>query len=118
VTAVELRLLGGALGRPAAVPSAVAGRGTGFALHVQARLTAPVHASAAVDVAGGQGGGVRAAVTAVVDAVGPWSLGAALPTFAGAGEPDALWSPRDRARLHLLRQAVDGAGMFAAPPAP
>jgi len=118
VTTVELRVLGGALGRPAAVPSAVAGRGTGFALHVQARLTAPVHASTAVDVAGGQGGGVRAAVTAVVDAVAPWSLGAALPTFAGAGEPDALWSPRDRARLHLLRQAVDGAGMFAAPPAP
>ena len=117
VTTMELRLLGGALGRPAAVPSAVAGRGTRFALHVQARLTAPVHATAAVDVAGGQGG-VRAAVTAVVDAVAPWSLGAALPTFAGAGEPDALWSPRDRARLHLLRRAVDGDGMFAAPPAP
>jgi hypothetical protein len=80
---------------------------------VQGRLSAPVHT---VDVPGGQGGGVRAAVAAVVDAVTPWSLGAALPTFAGAGEPDALWSQRDRARLHLLRQAVDGGGMFAAPP--
>ena len=118
VTTVELRVLGGALGRPAAVPSAVAGRGTGFALHVQGRLSTPVHASAAVDVLEGRGGGVRAAVAAVVDAVAPWSLGAALPTFAGAGEPDALWSRRDRARLHLLRRAVDGDGMFAAPPPP
>ena len=40
---------------------------------------------------------------------------AALPTFAGAGEPEALWSPRDRARLHLLRRAVDRDGMFAGP---
>ena len=118
VTTVELRVLGGALGRPAAVPSAVAGRGTGFALHVQGRLSAPVHSSAAVDVPGGLGGGVRAAVAAVVDAVAPWSFGAALPTFAGAGEPDALWSRRDRARLHLLRRAVDGDGMFAGPHPP
>jgi hypothetical protein len=26
-----------------------------------------------------------------------------------------LWSPRDQARLHLLRQAVDPGGMFAGP---
>ncbi len=111
LTTVELRVLGGALGRPAAVPCAVAGRGTGFALHVQGRLSAP----AAVDVPGGLGGGAREAVAAVVDAVARWSLGGALPTFAGAGEPDALWSRRDQARLRLLRRAVDGDGMFAAP---
>ena len=43
------------------------------------------------------------------------SLGGPLPTFAGAGEPVELWSPRDQARLHLLRQAVDPGGMFAGP---
>ena len=59
--------------------------------------------------------GVGDAVAAVVDAVAPWSLGGPLPTFAGAGEPVELWSPRDQARLHLLRQAVDPGGMFAGP---
>ena len=59
--------------------------------------------------------GVGDAVAAVVDAVAPWSLGGPLPTFAGAGEPVELWSPRDQARLHLLRQAVDPDGMFAGP---
>jgi hypothetical protein len=63
-------------------------------------------------VAGGATG-VGPAVAAVVDAVAPWSLGGPLPMFAGAGEPAALWSARDRARLHLLQQAVDPDGMFA-----
>ena len=37
LTTVELRALGGALGRAAAVPAAVAGRGAAYALHVQGR---------------------------------------------------------------------------------
>jgi FAD/FMN-containing dehydrogenase len=106
LTTVELRALGGALGRAPAVPAAVAGRGAAYALHVQGRLVEPV----AEDVPD--------AVATLLDAVAPWSLGAALPTFAGAGEPTELWSPRDRARLRLLRQAVDPKGMFAAPPPP
>ncbi|MGZ8749945.1 MAG: FAD-binding oxidoreductase [Pseudonocardia sp.] len=106
LTTVELRALGGALGRAPAVPAAVAGRGAAYALHVQGRLVEPVAAD------------VPDAVATLLDAVAPWSLGAALPTFAGAGEPTELWSPRDRARLRLLRQAVDPKGMFAAPPPP
>ena len=73
---------------------------------MQGRLVEPVAAD------------VPDAVATLLDAVAPWSLGAALPTFAGAGEPTELWSPRDRARLRLLRQAVDPKGMFAAPPPP
>jgi len=88
------------------VQNAVAGRGAGYALHVQGRLVEPV----AADVPG--------AVATLLDAVAPWSLGGALPTFAGAGEPETLWSPRDRAQLRLLRQAVDPEGMFATPPPP
>ena len=61
---------------------------------------------------------VPGAVATLLDAVAPWSLGDTLPTFAGAGEPTGLWSPRDRARLRLLRQAVDPQGMFAAPAPP
>jgi FAD/FMN-containing dehydrogenase len=106
LTMVELRVLGGALGRAPAVANAVAGRRATFALHTYGRLVEPVAAD------------VPAAVAALLDAVEPWSLGDALPTFAGAGEPTALWSARDRARLRLLRQAVDPEGMFAAPPSP
>jgi len=106
LTMVELRALGGALGRAPAAQNAVAGRGAGYALHVQGRLVEPV----AADVPG--------AVATLLDAVAPWSLGGALPTFAGAGEPETLWSPRDRAQLRLLRQAVDPEGMFATPPPP
>jgi FAD/FMN-containing dehydrogenase len=106
LTTVELRALGGALGRAPALPAAVAGRGAAYALHVQGRLVEPVAAD------------VPDAVATLLDAVEPWSLGAALPTFAGAGEPTELWSPRDRARLRLLRQAVDPNGMFAAPSPP
>lgn len=106
LTTVELRVLGGALGRPPAVPDAVAGRGAAFALHVQGRLVEPVATA------------VPGAVATLLDAVAPWSLGDTLPTFAGAGEPTGLWSPRDRARLRLLRQAVDPQGMFAAPAPP
>ena len=54
----------------------------------------------------------------MVDALGPWSLGGALPNFAGPEPSEALWSPRDRAQLHVLRRAVDPHGMFAGPRRP
>jgi hypothetical protein len=101
---VELRWMGGALARPPSVPNVVAGRAAACSLFVQAPLVEPV---AAV---------VPGVVAGVVDALAPWSLGGALPNFAGAERPGALWSPRDRARLRVLQQAVDPQGMFAAPP--
>jgi FAD/FMN-containing dehydrogenase len=114
LTLVELRALGGALSRAAAVPAAVAGRSAAYALHVRGRAAVPAPADRRGAVPGATTG-VGDAVAAVVDAVAPWSLGGPLPTFAGAGEPVELWSPRDQARLHLLRQAVDPGGMFAGP---
>ena len=57
---VELRLMGGALGRPAAVPNAVAGRDGAFALTVVAPAPPPLATVApVVSAAGGRG---RAAV--------------------------------------------------------
>ena len=57
LTTVELRALGGALGRAPAVPAAVAGRGAAYALHVQGRLVEPVAADVpdAVGDAAGRG---------------------------------------------------------------
>lgn len=102
VRMVELRLLGGALGRPAAVANAVAGREAACSLYVLAPS-----ARGATDPAD--------AVARVVGALAPWSLGGALPNFAGPEPPGALWSPRDRARLRILRRAVDPDGMFGGP---
>jgi hypothetical protein len=51
----------------------------------------------------------------VVEAVAPWSLGGALPNFAGTGPREALWTLGDRVRLRVLRRAVDPDGMFARP---
>jgi hypothetical protein len=100
----ELRSLGGALARPAPVPNVVAGRSAVCSLFVLGPMAEEV---AAV---------VPGVVAGVVDALAPWSLGGALPNFAGAERPGALWSPRDRARLRLLQRAVDPDGMFATSP--
>jgi FAD/FMN-containing dehydrogenase len=100
VTMAELRWMGGALARPAAVPNAVAGRTAACSLYAHSTLDGPA-------------AGPRA-VGRVVDALAPWSLGGSLPNFAGPEPPGALWSPRDRARLRLLQRAVDPEGMFAA----
>lgn len=89
---VELRQMGGALARPADVPAVVAGRSATCALYLRGPATG--------------------AVPRVVEALAPWSLGGALPTFAGV-EPVALWPVGDRVRLRVLRRAVDPDGMFA-----
>jgi FAD/FMN-containing dehydrogenase len=106
LTMVELRWMGGALARPAPVRNVVAGRAAACSLYV----TGP-----ALDPAVGA---VPDAVGRVLDAVAPWSLGGALPNFAGPEPPGALWSSRDRARLRLLQRAVDPDGMFGGPPLP
>jgi hypothetical protein len=109
---VELRWMGGALARPAPVPNAVAGREAACSLYVLGLLP-DRPPGAAADPAEGE---VQTAVARVVDAVAPWSLGGALPNFAGAEPAGRLWSPRDRAQLRILRQAVDPDAMFDGPP--
>jgi len=93
----ELRWMGGALARPAPVPNVVAGRDAACSLYVRGTPHEP------------------GAVARVVEAVAPWSLGGALPNFAGTGPREALWTVGDRVRLRVLRRAVDPDGMFAGP---
>ena len=103
LAAVELRLMGGALGRPATVPNAVAGREGAFSLSVVApappRLVATAHA-----------------VTAqVVDALEPWSTGTSLVNFAGhAGEAaqSRAWTPGTLERLRRVKATQDPRNMF------
>ena len=82
---VELRLMGGALGRPAAIPNAVAGRDGAFALTVVAPAPPPLAAVApVVDRAGGRGRG------ALVDR----NVAGQLPATVSPREPVGARGPR------------------------
>ncbi|MCO1653747.1 FAD-binding oxidoreductase [Pseudonocardia humida] len=107
IAAAELRLLGGAVGGPPAVPSAAPGRDAAFTLHALGVLAPPIADA------------VPAAVDAVLARLEPWSTGGAMPNF--AGPPDAVAGARIRrafgpdalARLDALRAALDPRGLFA-----
>jgi hypothetical protein len=97
---VELRLMGGALGRPAAVPNAVAGRDGAFALTVVAPAPPPL-----LDVA-------PVLADGVVDAVRPWSTGSSLVNFGTPGGLGSPWAPDELARLRRVKAAVDPDDVF------
>ncbi|MDZ5620962.1 FAD-binding oxidoreductase [Nocardioides sp. HM23] len=101
LAAVELRLMGGALGRPAAIPNAVAGRDGAYSLSVIAPAPPPLTAVAPV-------------VTAqVVDALKPWATSSSLVNFAGHGsEPESAWTPDALARLRRVKATVDPRNLF------
>ena len=88
LVSVELRQLGGALGRPGAHPSAVCGREAGFVV-MGAGLRLP-HTDAAV----------AATCSALVTALEPWSTGATLPNFGGGARA------YDASTLDRLRSVV------------
>jgi len=115
---VELRAMGGALERPAAVRNVVAGRAAACSVWARGPVAPGLSAGAATGsgAPGPATSAVPAAVARVVSALSPWSLGGALPNFAGAEPPGALLSRVDRARLRVLHQAVDPSGMFAGTP--
>ena len=94
---VELRLMGGALGRPAAVPNAVAGRDGAFSLSVIAPAPPPLLETAHAVTAG------------VVGALAPWATGTSLVNFAGHGASRAqrAWAPDV---LERLRRVKDDGG--------
>lgn len=101
---VELRLMGGALGRPAAVPNAVAGRDGAFSLSVVAPAPPPLREVAPV-VADG-----------VAAALAPWSTGTSLVNFAGHGvAAESVWAPDVLARLRRVKAATDPANLFGGP---
>ncbi len=102
---VELRHLGGALGRPPRQPNAVGGRDAAFSLLV---IGAPV--PELLDTV------IPATGQAVIDAVAPWSAGGALINFQGAAlAPDQLaraWPEPVLRRLVELKDRYDPARMF------
>ncbi|MFC4782953.1 FAD-binding oxidoreductase [Nocardioides sp. MAHUQ-72] len=100
---VEMRLMGGALGRPATVPNAVAGRDGAFSVSVVAPAPPPMLAAA------------RAASGRVVDALAPWSTGTSLVNFAGHGGErgaSSAWTPEVLERLRRVKAAVDPHDVF------
>jgi FAD/FMN-containing dehydrogenase len=100
----ELRLMGGALGRPAAVPNAVAGRSGAFSLLV---LGPAVPELAQVVPAVGHG---------VLQAMAAWraaeSMINLLGEVSGPGEVLAAYPEGTRERLVALKRAVDPNGVF------
>ena len=77
----ELRLMGGALGRPAAVPNAVAGREGAFSVAVVAPAPPPLVETA------------HAVTEGVLRALEPWSPGTSLVNFGGHGGAQAPPAP-------------------------
>ncbi|GAA4859750.1 FAD-binding oxidoreductase [Pseudonocardia benzenivorans] len=100
---VELRLLGGAVGRPAEIPNAVSGREAAFSLYTLGVLAGPP-----VEV-------VAASTAAVLEAMRPWACARGLVNLLGQAGPArvaALWDDADRARLRSIREGVDPTGLF------
>lgn len=114
LAAVELRLMGGALGRPAAVPNAVAGRDGAYSLFVVAPAPPPMADAA------------EAASAQVIGALDPWSTGTALLNLVGQVDPLTKirsWTPEALDRLRRIKAAVDpqdvfGGGLLALETAP
>jgi hypothetical protein len=99
---VELRLLGGAIGRAPEVPNAVAGRDAAFSVFV---IGAPFGPPVEATLAG---------MDAVIAAVTPWTCGGLL-NFLGAATPEqvgGIWDDEARARLLAIRDRVDPTGLF------
>lgn len=105
---VELRLLGGAVGRPPATPNAVSGRTGAYSLLALGPL------------APGLDQIVPAVVAGVLDAMEPFSAATSLVNFQGGAAPAGVaygaWAPAERARLALIKKSYDPADMFG--PAP
>lgn len=101
---VELRLMGGALGRPAAVPNAVGGREAAYSLFVVAALVPGLEEA------------VPAAADTLVDTLSPWLTGTAQLNFLGdAVTPEAValaWDPATHARLVETKRRVDPDNLF------
>jgi hypothetical protein len=97
---VELRLMGGALGRPAEVPNAVAGREGAYALTVVAPAPPPLKDTA------------HAVTGGVLSALQPWSTGTSLVNFAGNGDASTAWTPEVLERLRRVKAMADPQNLF------
>lgn len=102
---VELRLLGGAYGRPGAHPSAFCHRDAAYNLAVIGSPRDDRDLS------------IAASADAVLDAIAPWSTGGVLPNFASSTDPHAIRRRYDDAtlvRLSALAEWYDPAGVLRA----
>ena len=103
-TIVEIRHLGGAMGRPPAVANAVGLRASRYVL----RLLTPL--------AGGPLDPVRAAHRRFYDRLAPWAAGRSLNFMYGddltPGEVQSGYDPGDYARLAELKARYDPASLF------
>lgn len=101
---VELRLMGGALGRPAPVPNAVSGREGAYSL-LTLGVLAPGTASA-----------VESSGARVHEALAPWTTGTApvnwLSSSATPAEVAAAWRPEVFRRLLEIKRRVDPDHVF------
>ena len=100
---VELRLLGGALARPAAVPNAVAGRTAAYSVFVLGPDVPVV------------GDLVRRAGRTMLSALLPWRTQERLLNFVGEADPAAVaevYDPVTAARLSELVARYDPRGLF------
>jgi FAD/FMN-containing dehydrogenase len=102
---VELRHLGGALGRPPEVPNAVGNRDAGFLLYA-AGIAAPDDDHAQHEYA-----------QAIIDGMAPWSNGGVYLNFLGTHDatPErvrAAYSPEDYRRLVATKRAYDPQNLF------
>src|SRR4051794_8902261 len=101
----EVRHMGGALGRPAAVPNAVAGRDAAFSLFVLGPALPGL--TPAVEAAGQR----------VIDALSPWPPSGRLVNFLGTTDEGSAavasaYRPQDAARLQELKDRFDPSGLF------
>ena len=104
LTMVEVRLMGGALGRQPQVPNAVAGREGVFTLFTLGALAPGIE-----ELVPGVGEGILEAMT-------PWSTGTSLLNWLGeTSSPEEVaraWSPDMHRRLMEVKRAVDPGNVF------
>jgi hypothetical protein len=104
LTMVELRLMGGALGRQPEVPNAVSGREGAYSL-----LALGVLAPGIEELVPGLG-------TAVLEAMTPWSTSTSMLNWLGATATPAqvarAWTPDVHRRLMEVKRAVDPGDVF------
>jgi len=102
---VEIRQLGGALGRPPAVANAVSHREARFQVFAAA-VGAP-----------GQGDVFQPAIDGLIGALRPWTTGGTQPNFLSAYDTDPRhvrtgWDPRTYERLVRAKQTYDPRNLF------
>ncbi|TIC88868.1 FAD-binding oxidoreductase [Nocardioides sp. GY 10113] len=101
---VELRLMGGAIGRSPRVPNAVAGREGAYSLLALGVLAPGIEEA------------VPVACDAVVAALRPWATGTALLNWLGASasaaEVAAAWRPDVHHRLLAMKRSLDPRNVF------